>query len=270
MFANQRSQVLITGGTSGIGLGLAKRFLASGASVLVTGRDGVRPAEAEVTNPNLRGVRSDIGSVSDRETLARHVMETMPGLNVVINNSGIQRRVALADDQAPWVERQTEIDVLLSGPVHLNTLLLPGLLARGCPCLVVNVTSGGAYVPQPFAPIYAACKAALHSYTVTLRHSLRGTEVRVIELIPPAVATGLAGPGRNHGASIDQFCDTVFPQVVEGNEAEIGYGPTATDEFHDARQPFREMFEASAVRFQVRGYRDRDIAQGRRGSSGVF
>lgn len=254
MFANERSKVLITGGTSGIGRGLAERFLAVGAEVLVTGRDAARLAEMDRLHPKLRGFESDVGIAADRERLAGHVKAAMPGLNVVINNAGIQRRVSLAEDQAPWCERQKEIDVLLSGPVHLNALLLPGMLVSGGPSLIVNVTSGGAYIPQPFAPIYAACKAALHSYTVNLRHSLRGTAVRVTELIPPAVATGLAGPGAAHGAPLAAFCDSVFPLITNRDMPEIGYGPTATEQFQAAQTPYRSMFETASKRFPVKDY----------------
>jgi short-subunit dehydrogenase involved in D-alanine esterification of teichoic acids len=122
----------------------------------------------------------------------------LPGFNVVINNAGIQRRVSLASDTAPWSERQAEIDILLAAPVHLNHLLIPLMLRSKQPALIVNVTSGGAFVPQVFAPVYSACKAALHSYTVTPRHALQGTWLRVVELVPPAVQTGLGDPGATH------------------------------------------------------------------------
>lgn len=254
MFADRSSQVLITGGTSGIGRGLAERFARAGACVLVTGRRQDRLTALRAMHPGLRGIVSDIGVAADRERLARHVAEEMPGLNVVINNAGIQRRIGLAEDDAPWSERQAEIDVLLSGPIHLNTLLLETMLAADRPGLIVNVTSGGAYIPQPFAPVYAACKAALHSYTVTLRHALRDTAIRVVELIPPAVATGLAGPGSSHGAPLDAFCDQVFPQIAAAESPEIGYGMTATPAFEAAAAMYQTMFEAGAARFAVDGY----------------
>lgn len=254
MIGGTQANVLVTGGSSGIGQGLATRFLDAGASVLVTGRDPAKLAAMARTHPGLSTARSDIGKPDDREALARHVREVMPNLNVVINNAGIQRRVGLAEDEAPWAERQAEIDILLAGPIHLNALLLPMMLDGGRPGLVVNVTSGGAYIPQPFAPVYAACKAALHSYTVTLRHALRDTPIRMTELIPPAVATGLAGPGNDHGAALDAFCDAVFPRIARGDVAEIGYGPTASEPFRAAQEPYRDMFAASAARFPTAGY----------------
>ncbi|NVN03939.1 MULTISPECIES: SDR family NAD(P)-dependent oxidoreductase [Asaia] len=121
----------------------------------------------------------------------------------------------------------------------------------------MNVTSGGAYIPQPFAPVYSACKAALHSYTVTLRHSLRDTLIRVVELIPPAVATGLAGPGNNHGAPVDDFCDTVFPQLFHRDLVEVGYGITASNQFEAAKKPYRDMFASFSNRFPTAAYASR-------------
>ncbi len=249
-----RASVLITGGTSGIGAGLATRFLAVGAKVLVTGRDQEKLTVMANSHPGLLTFESDIGHPEDREALAKHVREMMPGLNIVINNAGIQRRIAFSEDTAPWSERQAEIDVLLAGPVHLNALLTPTLLDGVQAGLIVNVTSGGAYVPQPFAPVYSACKAALHSYTVTLRHSLRNTSIHVVELIPPAVATGLAGPGKNHGANLDDFCDMVFPQLTRRDLDEVGYGFTASDQFEAAQKPYKEMFASFADRFPTAAY----------------
>jgi uncharacterized oxidoreductase len=80
----------------------------------------------------------------------------------------------------------------------------------------VNVTSGGAFIPQVFAPVYAACKATLHGYTVTQRRALQNTPLRVVELIPPAIRTGLAGPGAMHGAPLDEFCDAVYSSLFWG------------------------------------------------------
>ncbi|HTV30833.1 MAG TPA: SDR family NAD(P)-dependent oxidoreductase, partial [Xanthobacteraceae bacterium] len=165
--------MLITGGAEGIGRGLAARFAAAGARVLVTGRSREK-LERAASELRVETLVNDLSRAAEREALARHMSEVMPGLNVLINNAGIQRRVSLASDTAPWDERQVEIDTLLSAPVHLNHLLVPGMLAHGRSSLIVNVTSGGAYIPQPFAPIYSACKAALHSYTMNLRFALAG------------------------------------------------------------------------------------------------
>jgi len=113
---------------------------------------------------------------------------------------------------------------------------------------IVQVTSGGAVIPQPFAPLYSACKAALHSYTLTLRHALAGTGCQVIELMPPAVATGLAGSGHDHGAPVDDFCAaalTGIDRALAGGPEVIGYGMTAdervTGRVHAEQQIFDEL-----------------------------
>ena len=253
-FADSSAQVLITGGSAGIGRGLAERFLAGGATVMVTGRSPDKLARIAAECPGIRIFVSDIGSSSAREALAAHVRETMPELNVLINNAGIQRRIALSDDIAPWPERQVEIDILLSAPVHLNHLLVPQMLARGRKSLIVNVTSGGAYLPQPFAPVYSACKAALHSYTMNLRFALLDTAIRVKELIPPAVATELAGTAAPQGAPLDDFCDNVFPLLSDSDQIEIGYGMTAADAFNEPKAIYRKMFEQFSSRFPVGTY----------------
>lgn len=220
---------------------------------MITGRSASRLASAaEQTGAGT--FVNDISSPDDRKRLADHVTHAMPELDVVINNAGIQRRVGIADDVTPWAEAQNEIDILLAGPVHLGQLLVPHLLQHGRPSVLVNVTSGGAYIPQPFAPLYSAAKAALHSYTMNLRHALQTTPCRVVELIPPAVATALAGPGHNHGADPEEFCDTVYP-LLDGSLPEVGFGPTTQAAFTDRLAAEHRTFEAAVTRFSVPIYR---------------
>ncbi len=247
------SSILITGGGSGIGLGLAKRFHARGDTVLVTGRSASRLADVAAQLPGVLTFTGDLSTPDARVLLAEHVLEALPQIDVLINNAGIQHRVAISADSAPWSERQTEIDILLAAPVHLTSLLIPRMLANARPAQIVNVTSGGAYIPQPFAPTYSAAKAALHSYTENLRWSLAGSNVRVTELIPPAVATELAGPGNNHGADVDEFCDAVFPEIRAGRDY-VGYGPTASADFLNRLTDDHATFERMASRFPAPRY----------------
>jgi len=249
------ARVLITGGSEGIGRALAERFLAEGATVLVTGRNPDKLKNVARTFPQILTFVSDISNPEERIALAEHVGSILPGLNILVNNAGIQRRVSLAADAAPWAERQIEIDTLLSGPIHLNSLLIPLILRHGGAGLIVNVTSGGAFVPQVFAPIYSACKAALHSYTVTLRHALQETSVGVVELIPPAVRTALPGSGMSHGVPLEDFSDRVFAALKSGTES-IGFGPTDTAEFKQLVEITKPLFVASSSRFPVRRYAD--------------
>jgi len=246
------SGVLITGGSHGIGLALAQRYARRGARVMVTGRHATTLDRAARDNPGLETFVSDIADPASRTDLADHLVKVMPDLDVVVNNAGIQRRVPLAADAAPWTERAREVETLLGGPVHLNHLLIPVLLAHGRRATIVNVTSGGAFVPQPFAPLYSAAKAALHSYTVNLRFALRETPIRVAELIPPAVATALSGLDDPHGSSVDDFADAVFPKLA--TDLEIGFGPTDTDDFRAARRREEVTFTAFAARFPTAIY----------------
>ncbi|WP_446041647.1 SDR family NAD(P)-dependent oxidoreductase [Streptomyces sp. SID1121] len=248
--AQTERTVLITGGGSGIGLGLAERYLAAGHRVMITGRGSARLAAVADRHPGILTFTNDVATPEGREQLADHVRRTLPELDVLINNAGIQRRVGIASDRSPWAEAQNEIDILLAAPVHLGQLLVPHMLAHGRPAVLVNVTSGGAFFPQPFAPLYSAGKAALHSYTVNLRHALKATGIRVVELIPPAVATELAGSGQAHGALPDDFCDSVFP-MLDGTHPEVGYGPTATPEFVEQRAAERGAFDVLSGRFEV-------------------
>lgn len=254
MTTQVKRAVLVTGGGSGIGLGLAERHLAAGNRVIITGRSSRRLTAAADRLPGIETFTNDIATSEGRQHLADHVRQTMPELDVLINNAGIQRRVGIASDRSPWAEAQNEIDILLAAPVHLGQLLVPNMLAHGQPSVLVNVTSGGAYFPQPFAPLYSAAKAAVHSYTVNLRHALKATPVRVVELIPPAVATQLAGPGPAHGADLDEFCDTVLPQL-DGTHPTVGFGPTATPDFTDQRAAEQHTFDALSDRFGVPVYR---------------
>lgn len=249
-----KSEVLITGGSDGIGKSLARRFAASGSRVLITGRHEDKLKAAASGLHGVETLVNDIGDASARTRLAKHVMQHMPGINILINNAGIQRRVPLAEDQAPWRERQEEIDILLSAPVHLNHLLVPFMLKHGQPSMIVNVSSGGAFIPQVFAPVYSACKAAVHSYSTTLRHSLQNTTCRVVELIPPAVQTSLSGAGNSHGADLETFADAVFSKLIEYQADEIGYGPTANLQVEISGQSIGELFSKSSARFPVKTY----------------
>jgi len=250
----KNAQVVITGGSDGIGKGLAALFIKAKSKVLVTGRNAEKLQIAANEIPGLQTYINDIGDPSQRELLARYVSETMPGLNIIINNAGIQHRISLAIDNAPWAERQAEIDILLSAPIHLNHLLIPTLLNGNKQSLIVNVTSGGAFIPQVFAPVYSACKAAVHSYTMVLRHSLANTNCRVVELVPPAVQTGLAGPGLNHGAPLNEFCNAVFNKLFLGEDDEIGFGPTENLSVELSGKPLKDIFAASSTRFPVEVY----------------
>jgi len=176
--------VLITGGATGIGLALASRFLAAGSTVIVCGRRETVLRDAAAAHPGLVTRVCDLALEDDRAALAEWVVVAHPALDVLVNNAGIQRRVRLHEPE-PWAATRQELAINLDAPIHLTLALLPQLRRRGG--AVVNVTSGLSFAPFVAAPVYSATKAALHSFTLSLRHQLADTGVRVVEVIPPAV-----------------------------------------------------------------------------------
>jgi uncharacterized oxidoreductase len=185
--------VLVTGGTSGIGLELARRFLAKGNVVIVTGRDEQKLAASERELPGVRAIRCDVGDPADIARLHERVMREFPALDIVVNNAGIMRNIKLRAER-PLDDIAREVDIDLSGPIRMVQQFLPHLLSRP-EAMIVNVTSGLAFVPFPAAPIYSAAKAGLHAYTRALRAQLSNSSVSVIELAPPGTDTGLFHDG---------------------------------------------------------------------------
>ncbi len=181
--------VLITGGTSGIGQELARQLLALGSTVIVTGRD---PARLELTRQTLPGVHAFQSDASDPdaiETLYAAVVGRFPALDTLVNNAGMMRNLKL-DRKRPLGDLTGEIEIGLNGPLWMVQQFLPHLKTQK-EALIVNVSSGLAFVPFPAAPVYSAAKAGLHAYTRCLRAQLKGTGVTVVELAPPATETPL-------------------------------------------------------------------------------
>jgi uncharacterized oxidoreductase len=181
--------VLITGGTSGIGLELAKQLHERGNTVIITGRDPAKLDAAKQALPGLHAFLSDVSDPGAIVALHDSLLPHFPALDTLINNAGIMRNLNLnTPRELPDLTR--EIDINLSGPVRMVQQFLPHLKARR-DALIVNVSSGLAFVPLPISPVYCATKAALHSFTQSLRVQLDGSGVRVVELAPPAVETAL-------------------------------------------------------------------------------
>jgi uncharacterized oxidoreductase len=232
--------ILVTGGASGIGLAIASRFLAAGSKVIVCGRRLAALRDAAAAHPGLVTRACDLSRADERESLAEWVVDAFPDLNVLVNNAGIQRRFRLTDPES-WETTRHEIAINLDAPVHLGMLLLPHLRARPT-AAIVNVTSGLAYVPFVAAPVYSASKAALHSYTLSLRHPLAESGVQVIEFVPPAVNTDLGGVGlHTTGEPLDAFADSVVARIAAG-ELEIGYGSSEQRRLQ-ANAVFDDWFE---------------------------
>jgi len=183
--------IFITGGTSGIGKGLAEAFHQLGNQVIISGRREDRLQSICAANPGMRHFVLDVTDLHAIRDTARKVIEEFPALNCVFNNAGVQRRHDFAagkplDDPAMLAEIQTN----LVGLIRVSATFLPHLKNQQN-AILLNVSSGLAFVPRSLFPIYCATKAAVHSFSVSLRHQLKDSKVKVIELIPPYVATEL-------------------------------------------------------------------------------
>ncbi len=185
--------ILITGGASGIGLALSEQFIARGNTVIITGRDAAKLAAAKAQLPQLVTFQSDVSDTGAIEKLFADVTAAFPKLNVLVNNAGIMRKMNLNDNRALSDVTQ-EIDTNLNGPIRMVQQFLPHLKAQAN-AAIINVSSGLAFVPLPISPVYSSTKAALHSYTLSLRQQLANSSVEVIELAPPGTETPLFRDG---------------------------------------------------------------------------
>jgi len=184
--------ILITGGSRGIGLEMARQFMKAGNQVIITGRkaDGLSAAAAELSD--LSTIQSDAGDPAQIKSLAEQVSAEFPETNILINNAGVMWNVNLQDPDIPPDKLTGEIEINLKGPIQMVDAFLPHL-KKTADASIVNVSSGLAFVPLPILGVYCATKAALHSYTQSLRIQLSNTGIKVFELMPPATETDLLG-----------------------------------------------------------------------------
>ena len=184
--------ILITGGSRGIGLEMARQFSSAGNKVIITGRNEEALSKAAAEISDLSTVQSDVGDSSQIESLVDEVCAEFPDTNVIINNAGIMRSVNLQDHELSLESLTAEIDINLKGPIQVVDAFLPHL-KKIKDAAIVNVSSGLAFVPLPISAVYCSTKAALHSYTQSLRVQLSNTGIKVFELMPPATQTELLG-----------------------------------------------------------------------------
>jgi uncharacterized oxidoreductase len=215
--------VLVTGGGSGIGFALARRFAKAGSQVIICGRRREQLEKAAKEQAGLHPFVCNVSTPTGRARLFEQVVREFPKLNVLINNAGIQNRPPPLIEKQAWESTAQEIATNLDAPIHLSMLFAPFLAKQQNPA-IINVSSGLAFSPLAFMPIYCATKAALHSFTLSLRHQLKSTQIKVIEIIPPAVNTDLGGKGlHTTGTPLDEFADHIMKQIEMG-ELEFGFG----------------------------------------------
>lgn len=213
------NKILITGGATGIGLGLTERFIQEGNTVIICGRRQSVLDEAAGKFPSVITKVCDLSLQSDRTELFAWIEKNHPDLNVLVNNAGIQNWMAVTDEDF-FQRAQNEINTNIEAPLHLTQLFL-NLTSLNT---IINVTSGLSFVPLAKAPVYSATKAFFHSFTLSLRYLLAAKNIEVIEMIPPALNTDLGGKGLHDAAPpVSDFIAAVFQQMKEG-KTELTFG----------------------------------------------
>ncbi|MCX6187263.1 MAG: SDR family NAD(P)-dependent oxidoreductase [Bacteroidetes bacterium] len=216
-FTNKK--ILITGGATGIGLGLTDRFLKDGNTLIICGRRESVLSELKAKYPSLITKVCDLSLADERVVLYNWIQQNHPDLDVLVNNAGIQQWMNLSD--ADFYERaKIEIATNVEAPVHLSSLFM-NLTSVSC---IMNVTSGLSFVPLSKVPVYSATKAFFHSFTLSMRHLLKTKNIEVIEIIPPALNTDLGGKGlHNYAPPVSEFIESIFEQLNEG-KTELTFG----------------------------------------------
>ena len=217
------NKILITGGASGIGLGLTERFLQENNTVIICGRRESVLNEVKAKFPTVITKVCDLGIEAERIALYEWISENHPDLNVLVNNAGIQNWMTITD--ADFYENmKSEISTNIEAPLHLTSLFvqLKSLTT------VMNVTSVLAFSPFAKVPVYSATKAFFRSFTLSLRHLLKAKNIEVIEIIPPALNTDLGGIGLHDAHPIvSSFIASIFEQLKEG-KSELTFGTSET------------------------------------------
>jgi uncharacterized oxidoreductase len=218
--------ILITGGADGIGRGLAEAFQELGNQVIIASRrENALKAVCEA-NPGMRHYVLDVADPAQVGAVSKKVIADFPKLNCVIANAGVQRLYSFAGEQPPDDHLiEEEININLLGLIRTTTAFLPHLRGQER-ATVVHVSSGLAFVPLALCAVYCSTKAAVHSFTTSLRHQYRNTSVKFVELIPPRVDTSLGGGSGNNPQSMkvgDFVAEAMNGLAAGGDEVPVGH-----------------------------------------------
>jgi uncharacterized oxidoreductase len=222
--------ILITGGATGIGFALAEAFVKAGSEVIVCARTEENLEQAKEKLPELHVKKCDISQEEECDELYMWATENFKDLNVLVNNAGIQRMIDFKKGTEDLIRYRAiygedEITVNFRSLVYLTALFTPHLLKQN-EAAIINVSSGLAFYPMPLLPVYSATKAAVHTFSIALRHQLEGASVKVFELIPPMVDTNLDKGARKargqtyFGITTDELVQPAM-KAFEADEYEI-------------------------------------------------
>lgn len=219
--------VLITGGSAGIGFEIARSLTEQGNHVIITGRNEERLNAAAAQLQNVTAIAFDVSKDEDVQRLADIIVKDFPQLNVLINNAGHAYAYDLKNEDQIYKYASEEIQVNYLSIINLNQKLLP-VLSRNENAAIVNVSSIVAFVPSGNIATYGASKAALHSYTLSLRHSLaQNSTVKVFELMPPLVNTAFSKEIGGENGIAPSVVASEFLKAFESNQYEIHVAGTA-------------------------------------------
>ena len=216
------NKILITGGGSGIGLGLTERFVAEGNQVIICGRRSSALDEVSDRLPGVTTRKCDLSVESQRIDLFDWINAEHADMNVLVNNAGVQSWVEIPN--AGFYEKsKKEVEINVMAPLHLTTLFLQ----LQSPDTLMNVTSQLSFVPLLKTPTYCSTKAFLHSLTISSKHLLNARGIEVIEIIPPGLNTDLGGEGLHDDfPPVEDFIASIFEQLKSGH-SELTFGTSA-------------------------------------------
>ncbi|HLX90710.1 MAG TPA: SDR family NAD(P)-dependent oxidoreductase [Puia sp.] len=232
----QGNKILITGGATGIGLGLAKRFIEEKNSVIICGRREQVLKEVADSLPHVITMTSDLSIEEERYELYNRIRENHPDLDVLVNNAGIQQWMNITDSDF-YARAKEEIITNVIAPVHLTSLFVNLKSFK----TIINITSGLSFAPMAKVPVYCATKAFFHSFTLSAQYLLKPRNIEVIEIIPPALNTDLGGKGiHDFAPPVSGFIDSVFEQLKQ-QKFQIAYQSSET-RLNASAQQLREAF----------------------------
>jgi uncharacterized oxidoreductase len=212
----KNSTILITGGSSGIGLELVKQIGEFNQKIIITGRNSKSLAEVKKMYPFVETFVSDVSNTSQIESLAKEIVSKHPDLNVIVNNAGIMRNLNMKSNKLSIDNITDELDTNLVGAIKMIHTFLPHLLSKS-DAGIVNITSSLAFVPYSAAPVYSASKAGLHAFTKALRLQLLNTNISVIEVAPPSTETPLQNEFRSIiDAKMNMSVEKMVSQTLKG------------------------------------------------------